>query len=192
MLASVQECVELIENYLRRLDRPITNKLQSGVSSEVVKDAFNAAHLTAPSGLIALYSCHDGTKIKKGDSLDDAHYFPGFYWLSLSDAFNVYKAFFADTRWSKSWVPIFGNGGGDFFAVICEEGSPNFGSVVGFRVGQLEQPIQFENILSMMQFISRCYELGLYFLDNGYLEADDFKAAIVAKALNPNLSYYRD
>lgn len=192
MLASVQECVEFIEGYLRRFGRPVTDKLQPGVSIKVAQDSFNALHLTPPSDLVALYTCHDGIKIKKGDSLDDAHFFPGFYWLSLSDALNTYKAFFSDPRWSKSWLPFFGNGGGDFFAVVCEENSRNFGSIVGYRVGQLEQSIQFENILSMMQTISRCYELGLYFLSGGYLEADDFKAAMIAKELNPNLGYYKD
>lgn len=192
MLTSIQQCVEFIEGYLRRFDRPVIERLQSGVSIKVIHDSLNALHLAPPSDLVALYTCHDGTKIKKGDSLDDAHFFPGFYWLSLSDALNTYKAFFSDPRWRKSWLPIFGNGGGDFFAVICEENSPDFGSIVGFRVGQLEQPIKFEDILSMLQTVSRCYEQGLYFLSNGYLEADDLKAAMIAKELNPNLGYYKD
>lgn len=189
---SVQLVVDDITAHLRRLNRPIVSLLNSGSTPSHVSNVLIGLGLTAPDDLIGLYSCHDGTKVIKGDILDDLHFFPGFYWLSLADASSSYKTFRLDLRWDRAWFPIFGNGGGDFYAVVCDRKSPFFGGVVGFILEEVDHPIEFESISTMLQTISRCYTEGAYFLANGYLEANDMQATKVAKELNSRLEYYSE
>ncbi|MGF6495505.1 hypothetical protein ABIE56_003704 [Luteibacter sp. 621] len=192
MLNSIQECVDRIDSHLRDFHRPVMSKLLPGIAKEVIQGALVERALVPSSDLAALYACHGGTDVRPGDGLDNVHYFPGFYWLSLEDALLTHLSFADDRRWSSAWLPIFGNGGGDFFAVDCDGASSTFGAVIGFRLGEVDAPVQFASMGSMMRSVAKCYDLGIYFLSDGYLEADDFKAELVAKEFNPYLSYYAD
>lgn len=190
MQVSISGCIKFIDAYLQNLNRYVVKRLRPGLPEGALKEALAVRNLSIPDGLASLYACHDGINLEAGDSLDDAHYFPGFYWLSSGDALRTYDAVVRDSRWNDSWIPIFGNGGGDFFAVCCDAAESDFGSVIGFRVGDIEQPIQFDSVLSMMRSLQRCYELGVYFVSEGFLEADDLKADLIAKEFNPGLAYY--
>jgi cell wall assembly regulator SMI1 len=165
--------------------------LQAGQDPDDISSIFRTIGLEPTQELVALYSYHDGTEVKVGVLLDDIHYFPGFYWLSLGDAFHCYRAFRDDSRWHPSWVPIFANGGGDFYAVICDKTSKNFGAVVTFTLNHGHE-IEFQSVSTFMETVSACYREGAYFLDNGWLEADDSAALMIAKRLNPDAALYSD
>jgi cell wall assembly regulator SMI1 len=189
MLASTYECVQGIEARLRELHRSVIDKLLPGVSQDSISLLLKSCGLDAPDGLVALYAIHDGTGVEEGEPLDDIHFFPGFYWLSLADAVEIYRSISPDVLWDDSWFPVFSNGGGDFYAVICDENSPNFGSVVGFLLGSEVQSIEFQSVLTMLRTSAECYERGVYFLDGEYLESRDAEAAQVAKLMNPDITY---
>ncbi len=124
--------------------------------------------------------------------MDDKHFFPGFIFLALDDAIDTYTSISEDYRWMPDWFPVFGNGGGDFYAVICDPSSKDFGAVVGFIVGETEQPLEFESIYTMLETILDCFSGGVYYVsDQGFLEADDLSAVLIAKKHNPNLEIYR-
>ncbi len=111
--------------------------------------------------------------------------------MSLDDSLTTYRAVAADSRWDPAWLPIFANGGGDFYATRCGAGDGT-GSVVGFLVGQSEHPIEYESLTAMAATILACYEEGVFFLSKeGYLEADDHAHAAIARRLNPALGFWR-
>ncbi len=182
--------VNRIVNYLITAKRPVVALLKDGLDVNVVEQLMKKILLDPPADLIKLYECFNGTKIKAGDSLDDTHFFPGFYWLCLEDAIESYTSFIADNRWGKSWLPIFSNGGGDFYVVVCDKDSPIFGSVIGFMLGEDEHFIEFPNLSTMLCVIDECFAKGIYYVSDGFLDADYNAAMLVAKRFCPELEFY--
>lgn len=58
--------------------------------------------------------------------------------LSLSDAVANYRSFVADPRWAHGWLPIFANGGGDFYVIDLV--GDHEGSIRHFRIEQRSVP----------------------------------------------------
>lgn len=190
MSLSVADNLSLLKANLERLERQVTQLLQNGATDQVISDFFILNGLDAPLDIVDLYSCNDGVRYSTNDIIDDICLFPGFYWLSLKSAFTVYNAISSDERWDKSWVPIFSNGGGDFYAVICDKKSIYFGGIVGFIMGEEEHFVEYSGINNMLACINACYSGGVFFLKKGRLDANYFDAALVAKSFNQSLPYY--
>ena len=58
--------------------------------------------------------------------------FPGLYFLSLGDATANYAAFLGDPRWRRGWLPLFADGGGDFY--VLETGGSDAAAIRRFRI----------------------------------------------------------
>jgi cell wall assembly regulator SMI1 len=117
--------------------------------------------------------------------------FPGFYFLSLEDAVANYRAFVADPRWTPGWLPLFANGGGDFY-VTDVSGEPA-GVVRHFRIEESEHPVEFLTIGSMLATVAAGFERAIFFVDaDGYLEMDDLAYADLAAQLNPGVPWWVD
>lgn len=101
-------------------------RLRPGIKSDALNGSMEAIGLFAPADLCDLYEWRNGTDTQ-GAKLDDIHLWPGFYFLTIKDAIANYGAFVADSRWDRAWIPVFANGGGDFYAVICETGRSELG-----------------------------------------------------------------
>jgi len=136
----------------------------------------------------ALYGWKDGTQTV-GVKLDDIQIFPGFYLLSLEDAIANYRAFVADSRWSPGWLPLFANGGGDFYLV--DLGGEPSGLVRHFRIDEPEHPVEFLSLPDMTSTLAAAFEQGVIFVDlNGYLEMHDLRFASLAAELNPGVPWW--
>lgn len=192
MTIEIRENADQIIWHLKKLGRPVVRLMQSGLPSSEICTALSDFGISPHPQLVEFYATYNGTKVLKGDVLDDLHFFPGFYWMSLKDACNSYRAFRNDNRWNKAWFPIFGNGGGDFYAMVCDEKSPDYGAIIGFILGETDHPIEYVDLNSMLKTIDKCYKQGGYFLENGYLDADDMKVYVIAKENNPGLEFYLD
>ncbi|GAA4978817.1 hypothetical protein GCM10023317_01190 [Actinopolymorpha pittospori] len=107
-----------------------------------------ATGLTSSAGLESLYGWRNGTSTAGGVTLDDIHIFPGFYLLSIQDAIANYRAFATDSRWTPGWLPLFANGGGDFYVLdlTSSSGSP----VRHFRIEEPEHPIEFGSLRALL------------------------------------------
>ena len=107
-----------IETALQRLDRQaLLRSLQAGLSAEDVRSSIGAVALPSSPVLEALYGWRNGTSTTGDVTLDDIHILPGFYLLSIEDAIASYRAFVTDSRWRPGWLPLFANGGGDFYVL---------------------------------------------------------------------------
>jgi cell wall assembly regulator SMI1 len=185
----VEAILDAILRHLERLDRSqLLARLQPGIPSADVRHALSRLGLAGSDDLLGLYEWHNGTRVPEGTALDDVHFFPGFYFLALDDATTNFLAFRDDGRWSSTWLPIFSNGGGDFYAVDCGTHSETLGAVIGFMVDQIEQPVEYESLRSMMATLADCFEQGVFFVDRrGYLEMDYARHAEIARRHNPRL-----
>ena len=107
--------------------------------------------------------------------------------LSIEDAITNYRAFVADRRWRKGWLPLFANGGGDFY--VLDLGSPSAGQVRHFRIDESEHPVEFASLGAMLTTLAVAFERGIFFVDpNGYLEMDDLVFGELAAELNNDIN----
>lgn len=192
MTDDISASVSVIELALSRLGREaLLQSLQGGLSPDAVRSKLASAGLRCTPELEALYGWRNGTASHSPASLDDIQLFPGFHLLSLEDAVSNYRAFVVDDRWTTGWLPVFANGGGDFYVVDL---SPTGGGVVRhFWIDEAEHPIEFSSLSAMMVTLAQGFERGVFYVDpNGYLEMDDMVFGTLAMELNPDVAYWRE
>ena len=192
MTVDLAESLAKIDAALQRLDRrALLQALQPGVADSEVRSSLSSVGLAAPSALEQLYGWRDGTSTTGVASVDDIHLVPGFYLLSLADAITNYRAFVADPRWGTGWLPVFANGGGDFYVVDLS--SHGEGPVRHFGIDAAEHPIEFSSLGAMLATVAQGFERGTFFVDpDGYLEMDDLAFGALAAELNPAGEWWRD
>lgn len=181
-----------VETAVQRLDRLVLQQaLQPGLPAEAVSDALGEVGLHATPELETLYAWRNGTSTAGIAAVDDIHLFPGFYLLSLEDALANYRAFVTDSRWTTGWLPLFANGGGDFYVV--DLGSPPAAPVRHFRIDESEHPIEFNSLGALLTTLAEAFERDIFFVDpSGYLEMDDVAFGELAAELNPDVGWWRE
>lgn len=182
----LEALVDSIFGHLRQLGSMIPSRRRTGLRPESIKKAMQNQGLDAPDELIALYAYCDGTSTQEGEILGEIQLFPGFYWMSLDDALATYRGVSKSVEWGGSWLPIFANGGGDFYAVVCDSDSPYFGEIVGFVLGEPGQIIEFKNIVSLLETIERSFADGVFFISEGGLKADYPRMRTIAREIQPD------
>ncbi|HEX5856918.1 MAG TPA: SMI1/KNR4 family protein, partial [Microbacterium sp.] len=116
---------------------------------------------------------------------------PGFYFLSLEDATASYRAFRDDPRWTSGWLPIFANGGGDFYVVDLDRNAA--GGVRHFGIDEAEHPIEFSSLATFLATLAESFRHGVFFVDeDGYLEMEDARFAELAAVLDPEVQWWRE
>lgn len=159
---------------LARLGRDaLLRRLRPGLEQAVVERLLGLRRLTAPPGLVDLYSALDGTETTD-TTLGDIYFFPGFYLLSLQHALADYDAFTPDARWDPSWLPVFTDGGGDFYAIACNQHKATFGEVIHYRIEYAEQEMVSQSLASFFRTLRVAFETSIIYVDvGGHLEMDD-------------------
>lgn len=190
MMSEVHDELDEIERWLRSLARfALLGVLRPGLSRSEIQARLVEACLEGNDELNELYGWRNGTDTV-GAVLDELHLFPGFYLLSLDDAVANYAAFAADSRWDRWWLPVFANGGGDFYVVdLC----PGVGGQVRhYRIDEQEHPMEFSSLSRMIGTLAAAYRRGVFFVDaTGYLEMDDASFADLAAELSPDVAWWR-
>lgn len=188
-MSTLDDAISQIEKHLADLDRNVLiAKLRPGLQAVEIAARLQQAGLPNSRGVESLYSWRDGTQTT-GVTLDDIHLFPGFYLLSLHDAILNYLTFVDDPRWRPGWLPVFANGGGDFY--IVDLSGELFDPVRHFRIEEPDQPVEFQTLQDMLVTLAAAYVRGVFFMDgDGYLEMDDPAFEAIAAALNPNVAWW--
>jgi hypothetical protein len=151
-----------IESRLEQLERRVLLRaLRPGLDAERVRSLLLGAGLRSATEVESLYSWRDGTETASVSELGDIWFFPGFFFLSLEDAIANYRSFLPDRRWMPGWLPIFANGGGDFYLTDLGE----MGVVRHFRLEETEHPIEFLTINDMLITIAAGFDRALFFVD---------------------------
>lgn len=189
MTHELTDALNRVEHALAELGREkLLGRLRAGRQADDVRRSLDAVGLTSSDQVEALFGWHDGTNTN-GAILDDIHMFPGFYLLTLDDALANYSAFVEDSRWQRGWLPLFANGGGDFYVLDNAGG----GQIRHFRIDEVEHPVEFSSIATTFATLATCFEDRVFFVDaSGYLEMDDLAFAAVAGRVDPTVPWWSD
>lgn len=185
---NLRATVDQIFAHLRELQRPIAARRRPGIDPATAKVKLNAFGLAAPPQLLELYRECDGTQTAPEEILDDIHFIPGYYWMSLDASLTAYGYLLKGGVWNDAWLPIFANGGGDFYAVVCDEKSADFGAIVGFLFGVPDIQVEFRNVTALMQTIERTYAEKAYFVADGCLETNYPAMSAIARSVQPDFA----
>lgn len=185
--------LETILERLRMLRRPVVDLLRRGLHEEEVRRLLRQVTQQAPEELVQLWHWRDGTELRPNvTKLDDIHFFPGFYFCSLEDAMLQYRAMRDDARWNPAWLPIFANGGGDFYAADLQQADSKHSPVIGFLLGEDDHRVEYESLTKMIETLAVCFTRGVvYVSSNGRLEMDDTGHATVAAQINPSVDLWK-
>ena len=179
-----------IDRSLRVLRRTILlDLLAPPIGKERVRRTLVHAELPPSREMEELYAWHGGTVFPAQTRLGDIYLVPGFYLLTLSDAITNYRAFEDHERWTRGWIPLFADGGGDFYVVdLRPEGG---GAVRHFMIDQEQHPVIYESITAMMETAAAAFDAGVYFVDgDGYLNLNDEEFAKLASDRNPSVAWW--
>jgi hypothetical protein len=181
-----------IEASLAGLGRAVVQLLRPGLVARDVESRVAERQLPMSADLRTLYEWRNGTNTGVGLALDDLHFVPGFYLLSLDDALANYDAFAVSPRWDPSWVPVLANGGGDFLVLDLSKGGTG-ASVRHFRIEQSDHPIEYESLAEMFATFEQAFVQGVFYVDSaGYFEMDDTAYAALAASLNPRVAWWKE
>ena len=189
----MKENFQIIEHYLKKLNRPTANRLNPGIDSSKYEEKFKELGITVPDELLELYRWRNGTTIRLGEQIEDFHFFPGFYFVPLEEALQKLENFRSDERWRSFWLPVFANDGGDFYVVECiDKPIEKSFQVVCFLLGEEVHDVEYSSIQSMIGTIARCYVEGAYYVDETEaLEGILKEEARIAHEVDPNVSYWK-
>ncbi len=187
------ELADTLNRILAGLERLETRSdmkaLRPGLSSREIGELLRSVELPVDPELVALYSWRNGTDTT-GRKMGEIDIFPGFYFVSLQDAVINYRTFVGDARWQPGWLPVFANGGGDFYVVDLQQAH---GPVRHFRIDESVHPIEFGSVGAMLETWAAGFERGVFYADpDGYLEFDDAQFAALAAELNPDIPWWTD
>jgi len=189
MHSHLETAVDRIFDHLRACGSLIADRRRPGLNPAEVEAQIGALGLRPPTDLVQLYAYCDGTTTTAGkDLLGKINFFPAFYWMNLDEAVTVYHSLSNYSSWRRSWLPIFANGGGDFYVVICETTSPFFGEVLLVMYDETDHIAEFQNVSAMFETIERCFVEKAFFCSDGYLKADYAKMSAIAHSVQPDFA----
>jgi cell wall assembly regulator SMI1 len=165
--------------------------LADGIGPDQVRAMLAELDLESREDVETLYSWHDGTLRSDSATIGQITVFPGFYLLSLADGCANYRAFAPDSRWREGWLPLFADGGGDFYVINLRP--PSDGVIRHFRIDAAEHPVEFESLALMIHTLAEAYETKAFFLNSdGDLDIADDAFARLAAAINPGVAWWQD
>lgn len=190
MIEGLDSSLRAIEGALRKLGRDtLLRVLQPGASAATVRAALEAAGLSSTDEIETLYGWHNGI-VHSDATIGQISLWPGQFFSSIEGAVANYRAFVDDRRWTRGWLPVFPDGGGDFYVVDLS--TPGTAPVRHFRIDEAEHPIEFGSLSAMFATLAEAYRRGIFFVTpEGYLSRDTPAFAELAAQMNPDVEWWQ-
>lgn len=183
----LEESARSVEHALKAMQRRVVDRLQPGIAKSEFDAIWGDLPFAPTEELRRLYGWHDGTLAPSGTPLVSIQLFPGFHFPPLREARDHYLSRCTGPQWAPGWWPVFADGAGDFYNVLCH-GSPKPSSeVIGFLHGEPLQLVEFLSLTHMMKTLAQAYEAGAIILDGDMLEFDDELFRLIALKHNPGV-----
>lgn len=191
-MPDMKSTLDRIVAHLRRLGRGAPDRLQDGLSKETLDSWESRLSFALTGELETIYSWRNGTKADAGVLLENVYLFPGFYFLSIEEAVEVYEEREDTEQWRAGWFPLFADGGGDFYVVPCQVTKVETAEMIGFIHGEPVQTAEYESLTSMVETLDACFREGAFYVDDDdTMEIDDEKHRHIANRFNPTISEWQ-
>lgn len=190
MTDGLPKSLSAIEDVIRELGRTkVLQLLQPGISAESVRSSLASIGLRSDEEIEALYGWHDG--IADTDAtIGQITLWPAFYFTSLDETVANYQAFVDDPRWTKGWLPVFANGGGDFYVVDLS--SPGEAPVRHFMIDEIVHPVEFTSLSSMFATLVEAFRRGFFYVTPEGTFRKDYPAfGKLAAEMNPEIEWWQ-
>ncbi|GAB97727.1 hypothetical protein BJY21_002766 [Kineosphaera limosa] len=188
-MAVADHLVEIWDGLTRLRQLQTTDGLQPGLNREAVSRGLGRHGLPTDSSVESLYGWRNGTRTA-GLTLGQMWLFPNFYLLPLQDALANLETFRTNPRWHDQWLPLFADGGGDFYLVDFSSGGR---PIRHFRLDETEQPIEHSSLEKMLETLAAAFREGIFFNDDeGYLDMDFDAFSALAARIDPGILWWTE
>jgi hypothetical protein len=179
--------------HLRRLGRRVPELLQAPLSNEELQLWEAKFPFSMTRELEAIFSWRNGTKAREDDLLEDLYLFPGFYLLSIEEAYETYLERKDAPQWREGWFPLFADGAGDFYILPCGDKQADSSVVIGFLHGEPEQIAEYDSLAAMAATLEAAFAQRAFYVDtvDDSLEIDDDSFGSIAARFNPGIPEWR-
>jgi SMI1 / KNR4 family (SUKH-1) len=185
-----------LESYWKNHGTPILNKLQHGIIIEGNKiDNFYGE---LPTDLFKLFKWKNGTKPENNvDPIGSLCLFPLGMLLSFDEIIYTQKEMAGrELGWERTKLPLFEDGGGEYFLIDCDSSKSSFGKIIYFSRGAVDfnRMISiYDSLYTLFQTIYECNKSGVfnYNTEKGILDYDNLKKNKISRELNPLSDYWK-
>jgi len=193
----LQHILESLEDYWRKIDFPLLSRLGAGVH----ENSFTPVNFDGvlPDELKVLYKWKNGIKPEFArDPIGRQTLFNGGIPMALASVWQVQGLLGGDDDqgWSRSKIPIFESGGGEYYLLDCDASTAEFGRIIFYNPGSVDYELTigiYDSLVTLFQSVLKAYEDDLFRVgDHGYLEVSDYnKLSRLKKEFNPQSDYWR-
>jgi len=193
----LQHILESLEDYWRKIDFPLLSRLGPGVH----ENSFTPVNFDGvlPDELKVLYKWKNGIKPEFArDPIGRQTLFNGGIPMALASVWQVQGLLGGDDDqgWSRSKIPIFESGGGEYYLLDCDASTAEFGRIIFYNPGSVDYELTigiYDSLVTLFQSVLKAYEDDLFRVgDHGYLEVSDYnKLSRLKKEFNPQSDYWR-
>lgn len=179
--------------HLHALKLPVANMLLPGLDEQYIRRMIGEIGLNCPEELVEFYGYCGGVGAPQDALLNHMWMYGSHFVLPFDQAVANYKLFNSDIRWNKSWFPILGNDGGDFYSIGARQDLDNWEMITYFMLGSGTGPeTRYSSLLNMLTVFNECFDRGICFVDeHGDLATKFLDASLVAMNHNSGLPYYQ-
>lgn len=146
----------------------IIKELQPGIDRTIVEKSIRDFSLNLPDEVFELYAWRNGLNPEYLESSEVGEM--ELFKLGIFPPFEISLEEYNDYAWKnnyyeKSFFPLFGSGGGDYFLINCEDESNERGRIYYFTLSSYEFDkwiSMYDSLETLIQTITYCYKEGAY------------------------------
>ncbi|WP_291913296.1 SMI1/KNR4 family protein [Chitinophaga sp. CB10] len=192
----MKQALDQITSYLLKYDAYVLEILQPGISEAEIKTQIDKIGINLPLSVYDLYKWRNGIRDIYENNFSRQIFFDFGIFFSLESAIDLYKSDSIENKyWSRSYFPVFTNGGGDFLLLNIDELSGEWGMIYLFSpaINLSIDPVSiYDSIEAMVDSILLCYNKGAYFFENRELLIDTNLEFEICEQRNPRSLYWKD
>jgi len=166
--------------------------LQPGLELEEIKEHLQSIQIWPTKSLCELYCWRNGLGRSEQASLGELYFFPWCYLETLAESVATYRMFLRNEAkaWDRAYFPVFGDGGGDYYAIKCDKRPTDDGEIIWTMREDLDYPVVYQSLLAMLRTLEACFSRHVYSVDESGLKADLEREKEIGRIFNPSLPYW--
>lgn len=193
---SLDHILEQLEQYWRKIDFPLLSRLGPGIDPGRIEPRNFEGVL--PEDLKVYYKWRNGIKSEfAGEPIGRQTLFDGGIPMTMESIWWVQDSYGGDDLgWSRSKIPLFRSGGGEYYLLDCDASTPAYGQIIFFNPGSIDYGVTisiYDSLITFFQGVLQGYERNLLRVnDNKFLEVADYNLLNrMNRELNPRSDYWK-